>query len=533
MNGEEIYDVAIVGYGPVGEMAAILLALRGRRVIVFERWPAMYPLPRAVLFDHEIGRALQSVGLADEARAISEPGVTYEWMNARGERLLFFDWTQPGPSGWPTANMFSQPDLQQVLDRKAKSLAGVEVRQGWLVESVEDRGDEVTVIARKGEEERPGRFAATGEPVSVRARYVIGADGANSFVREVMGVGMTDLGFSYDWLIADVIEREPRVWDPPLQQFCDPARPTTKVSGGPGRRRWEWMLLPGETRESFEDEAMAWELLQRDGLTPASATLERAVTWTFRARWADNWRKGRLLLAGDAAHLMPPFAGQGMCSGMRDVFNLAWRLDLVLDGKAPDALLDAYTPERSRHLQHAIMFSVDLGRVICITDPDAAAGRDAQMIAARDNPALAPPPPPPPRLGAGGTFRDEDSAGGFLFIQGRVQHSGQTGLFDDVVGRGFVLMAYGLNPGDQLSDQARALLESLGGRVIAVAPNGDTPGAVVDLDGTYGEWFAEQHASVVLVRPDFYVFGTEPDLAGAERLLTDLGEQLSRELIAV
>ena len=234
MNPEETYDVAIVGYGPIGQMAAITLALQGRRVIVYERWPSMYPLPRAVLFDHEIGRVLQSVGLAEEAQAISEPGVTYEWMNAAGERLLFFDWTTAGPSGWPTANMFSQPDLQRVLDRKAKSLAGVEVHQGWAVESVEDQGELVRVTAREVREGDPGRWSATGEPVAIRARYLIGADGANSFVRDCMGVGMTDLGFSYDWLIADVFEHEPRVWDPPLQQYCDPARPTTKVSGGTG-----------------------------------------------------------------------------------------------------------------------------------------------------------------------------------------------------------------------------------------------------------------------------------------------------------
>jgi len=525
---EEIYDVGIVGWGPIGQFAALVLGRQGRRVVVFERWPAMYDLPRAVLFDHEIARVLQSAGLADEAKAISEPGVTYEWMNAAGERLLFFDWTQPGPSGWPTANMFSQPELQRVLDGAAKAQPSVEVNQGWAVEEAVDAGTHVELTARHGHTTNDGRWEAEDEaPRVVRCRYVIGADGANSFVRERSGFAMTDLGFSYDWLIADVIENEPRVWDPPLQQYCDPARPTTKVSGGPGRRRWEWMLLPGERPEDFADPARTWELLALDDITPENATLERHVTWTFRARWADRWRKGRILLAGDAAHLMPPFAGQGMCSGLRDVFALAWRLDLILDGKAPDALLDSYTSERSGHIQHAIMFSVGLGQVICVTDPQEAAARDAQMFAARDNPELAPPPPPPARLGTG-VFRQEDPLGGHLFVQGLVESDGVTGLFDDVVGRGFVLLARG---GDvELTDPARDFLASIGGRIVTIAQDGTPPGAVIDVDGAYRDWFAEHDATVVLVRPDFYVFGTDREPAGAEQLVADLGEHLSREL---
>ena len=194
-----------------------------------------------------------------------------------------------------------------------------------------------------------------------------------------MDVTTTDLGFEYDWLIVDMLLHEPLDLEARAWQWCRPERPTTVIPGGaPHRQRWEFMRLPGETIDELNTAETAWRLVGEFGLTPENAVLERHVVYTFRARWCDQWRDGRLLLAGDAAHLMPPFAGQGMCAGLRDAENLAWKLDAVLGGKAPDSLLDTYGPERIGHVRHFIELCVGLGRVICVTDPEAAAARDAR-----------------------------------------------------------------------------------------------------------------------------------------------------------
>ena len=224
-------DVAVVGAGPTGLTLAILLAQRGRSVTILERWPEPYPLPRAVHFDHEVGRILQSCGIGAGLRAISEPTDVYEWRNAAGTTLLRFGTRGDAPSGWPSSSMFCQPQFERLLGERADSLASIELRRGVEVVGVEDRGDRVVLTAADGS--------------ALSASYVIGCDGANSTVRSLTGLPVHDLGFFYDWLVVDVVLHEPRVFVPTNLQVCDPARPTTAVSGGPGRRRWEFMRLPG------------------------------------------------------------------------------------------------------------------------------------------------------------------------------------------------------------------------------------------------------------------------------------------------
>jgi 2-polyprenyl-6-methoxyphenol hydroxylase-like FAD-dependent oxidoreductase len=488
-------EVIIVGYGPVGSSLAILLAQMGRTVTVLERWPEPYPLPRAVHFDHEVGRILQACGIGDELRGISEPADIYEWRNAEGTTLLRFGQSGDGPSGWPASSMFNQPMIERLLDRRARE-SSVDVRRGVDVTGVEQRGD---------------RVVATGDDGTiVSGRYLVGCDGANSTVRALTGLPVTDLGFFYDWLILDVILAEPREFDPINLQICDPTRPTTAVSGGPGRRRWEFMRLPHESLEDMNEETRAWDLLAPWDVHPGNARLERHAVYTFSALYAEQWREQHAFLAGDAAHLMPPFAGQGMCSGLRDAANLAWKLDLVLAEIAGDALLDTYQSERLPSARAAIDFSMELGGVICVPDQAEAAARDEAMAAGvGEEPA---PPPGLPVVTAGFIHPTAPHAGTQL-VQGK--DGGR--LFDEEHGNGWRLVVLGADV-ERIGSNERAWFESIGGRVVALS----------EPDPLFIRWFSEHDTTCALQRPDFYLYGTAPTAQVATTLLDDLRYHLAK-----
>ncbi|WP_329236793.1 bifunctional 3-(3-hydroxy-phenyl)propionate/3-hydroxycinnamic acid hydroxylase [Streptomyces sp. NBC_01460] len=511
-------DVLVVGAGPVGLATALFLARDGWQVTILEQWPSPYPLPRAVHFDDEVARLLADAGIGDRLGTLSEPADTYEWRNADGTPLLTFDWSGPGPSGWPRASMTYQPDLETALAEALETHPNVSVLRGHEAVGLVETERDVTLTARD----------TTGRQHELSADWVVGADGANSFVRAHMPTRMTDLGFFYDWLIVDIRPRIPRTWDPVNLQICDPQRPTTVVSGGPGRRRWEFMRMPGESVEELDTESAAWRLLAPFGMTPETCDLERHAVYTFQAQWADTWRTGRLLLAGDSAHLMPPFAGQGMCSGIRDAANLTFKLDLVLRGAAAPALLDTYGTERSAHVQHAIGMSVELGKVICVTDPGDAAMRDAHMISHGADPERALPPLPPTVLSNGLIACGEAGTAGLLSRQARISYRGRVGLLNGVVGRGFVV-ASATDPRTMLSARQLAFLKSIRAHLLHLTPPGahaDEEVAAVDLDGFYLPHLAVARQAGVVIRPDHYLFGTAATPEGLARLVDDLEKQL-------
>lgn len=523
MNAEEqILDVIQVGYGPVSQVLALALGRLGHRVAVIERWKERYPLPRAVCIDHEIYRFLCSLGLSDDLPQISHGGPVYRIMNAQWQELMAIDWTQESVSGGPETHFLHQPTLEASLDAHVRQQNSVQLHLGWEVVAVLQNAEYAEVELRD---------AAEGTTHRLKARYVIGVDGANSMVRRAIGSGQDDLGFEADWLVVDVLPHPGVELDiPAAAQFCDPARPTTMVPGGvkDGRfyRRWEFMCLPGESREALEQEVAVWQLLER-WVRRDQAELIRHKVYTFRSLLADQWRDRRILLAGDAAHLMPPFMGQGMCSGLRDVANLTWKLDMVLREQADDSLLDTYQPERKEHVQRITEMSMFIGKVVCIPDPVAANERDQAFFEGKVG-AL----PPFPHLG-GGIVRAsgdgaKDALAGHLGPHADVRICGEQRRLDELGGGGFVLVS--LDPGvrERLGASRLGLMDRLGIRCVMLSGDEASTGATYDFSGRLTRFMTERGINAILARPDFYLYGSSPAADQTPVLLDDLARDLAQ-----
>ncbi len=441
-------DVAILGYGPVGALLANLLGQAGLSVEVFERDRQIYDLPRAVHFDGEVMRIFQSVGLAERiAAATRTSSKGMHFVNAEGRTLMIRRGLDgPGPHGWANNWYFHQPELEAILRAGVERFTNMTVHLGHEVTSVDQ----------------------------LDARYVVGCDGARSLVRQAIGSRQHDLGLHQPWLVVDLLcdSDSPRVKALPDHtiQLCDPARPMTVVHVGSRRRRWEIMLMPGDDPARLTEPAVFWPMMQR-WLGPEDAVLERAAVYTFHSLVQEGWRKGRLLLAGDACHQTPPFLGQGMCAGMRDAANLAWKLAAVLRGEAADSLLGTYESERLPHVQAFIELAVKLGAVLQETDPAAAAARDARFAQGAELFDF-----PQPQLGPGARA-DGSAPLGTIFPQPRLADGR---LMDEAVGLRFAIVG------------ETGLL------------TGKRPDAAL-LPGVGSDWLAERGLCAALLRPDRYI----------------------------
>lgn len=485
-------DVAVIGYGPTGAMLANLLGARGWRVDVFERAPGVFHQPRAVHFDAEIMRLFQQAGLDGAIEPAITPVRGMHLFNTAGEMIFQYQAGEgPGPLGWPDGYMFYQPDLERALRAGAARYPSVTVHLEHEVRRVAANGDAAVLDVSD----------AAGRTRTVAARFAAGCCGARSITRAAIPSGLFDYGFEQPWLVLDIVVAA----DPGLPgvtvQYCEPERPCTYVVMPGARRRFEIMLVPGDTPESMLSPARIAELLSR-WIEPASYEVERAAIYAFHCLVAERWRGGPLLIAGDAAHQMPPFLGQGMCSGMRDAGNLAWKLDLVLRGIARPSLLDTYQDEREPHVRKVIETDMYLGGIIQTTDPSVAAERDTAARATGEPSTLTPPDYP-----IGGALCGSRQGERLPFPQPRLADGR---MHDDLLGDGFALIGR-VAP----SAAARSILDRIGTRVI------DAPEEAI------AAWLADRGAAAALVRPDRNVLALVDDPAGLDAALAPLAAFLT------
>ncbi len=460
-------DVLIVGMGPTGAALAQLLNRYGTKTLVIDKAQEIFQAPRAIALDNEALRVLQMCGLEEDAFdkvAIPEVRMHSPTFGQYSRAV-----TAGSIDGHPKLVTFFQPELEQVLRARLKDSRHVSVSLGVSLVSLTQSTDEVVAeLQTEG-----------GCSHRVRASYVVGADGANSLVRRILGQEFKGKTFAEDWLVVDA-KQVPTPIDH-VEFICDPHRPTPHMVAPGGRQRWEFKLQPGETREQMEHPDTVQRLL-RPWTQGKDIEIERVAVYRFHARVADRFKVGRVLLVGDAAHITPPFVGQGLVSGLRDVANLAWKLSWVCQGWARPALLDTYDQERRPHAKAMIDLAKLMGRLVMPSNHVAAFVTHGFMSVMTRIPRLKRlfenlEIKPPNRFKAGCFVKPRRGArlrrgGQMPQVWLKPQAGGEVVLSDDVLGQGLAMVGFGVDPSAGLPPALKQAWAAVGGSFIQIDPRG-------------------------------------------------------------
>jgi 3-(3-hydroxy-phenyl)propionate hydroxylase len=516
-------DVLIVGLGPTGATLAGLLGQRGLRVAVFDRLPDLYPMPRAAGLDQEAMRIAQELQVADRFARHVAPYRPSEYRGTQGQLIKRLDAAPPPHRlGWAPNYVFEQPACERILRGRLAELPNVEVVTSAEVRDVGQDADQAWAdVVLPGD----------AEPTRHVAPYLVACDGGASPVRKQLGIALEDLGFDEPWLVVDAIVSESKLAELPQTQvqYCEPARPCTYVVGVGRHRRWEITLLPGDSLSPDYPADELWPLLAR-WLRPGEGEIWRAAAYRFHGLVARDWRRNRILLAGDAAHMTPPFMAQGMVQGLRDALNLAWKLERVVRGRSTPSLLDTYERERRPHVVSLTRTAMDLGRVICERDPGRARERDERLLAeqggevtTRFRQDLIP--------GIEDGLIDRSTPGaGSLLPQPFVDAGGRVARLDDLTGR-TVRVVSNVALG---ADERAVLLDALrplDGVLVELDGNGGGDAAGVlnasEVDAVLAPWLAKLERTLVVARPDHHVYATAATAAEAVGQVRALGARLT------
>ncbi len=520
-----LYDVIVVGCGPVGAVAACLLSRYGLSTLIVDRTNTIYAKPRALALDHEIARVLQGIGLGEAIKPHLAPFTPAEYFGVDGQLIKRLNMLPPPyPLGWTPSMVFMQPAIEAVLRQHMTTLPSVTAAFGLELIGLSDDAECITAELRD----------ASGAMQSVRGRYLIGCDGASSTVRTRAGITLDDLGFDQSWLVVDVLANDAGLARLPkvTAHYCEPARPTSFLIGTGRHRRWEFKLRPGEDPRVMEAPDQVWSLL-RNWIEPSQAELWRSASYRFHALVAHDWRRGRVFVAGDAAHQQPPFLGQGLCQGIRDVANLGWKLERVLKGRSSEALLDTYGIERASHVRRLHSVIIGIGEIIGEHDADAARARDARLIAEAGGTVHSVPRQNLQPALEGGCIGSKPCNGqGTLFPQPAVRRKHGDVLLDDLTGAGGrVILDRGF---PRLSAALRRRLEALELTVVRRADAADVTAnedmndhVILEVDTVLETWFRTNACAAAIVRPDHYVFATANNESNLAAILDEYAQALA------